>query len=214
LAEVKCFSEWKAGRIETLDEVPDAVYVQVQHGLAVTGYAWGVIIILAGGQRLVWFEVDRHEEFIAALINAERVFWDAVVAGQPPEADAHGATTDALRRLFPKDSGKKIVLDHPSVLKLAQDLTDWKAKAKAADEEWEARKNAMKLLMGDAAELEIPGYGCLTWKTSKVSKKPVFDEERFRKEQPELYAKYVKTIPTGGTRTFYDKPKKAEEDAA
>lgn len=41
LVEIKCFNEWKAGHIQTLDDVPDAVYVQTQHGARGDGLQLG-----------------------------------------------------------------------------------------------------------------------------------------------------------------------------
>lgn len=85
-----------------------------------------MIVILSGGQKLVHFEVERHEPFIASLIEAERVFWEGVVAGTPPAVDSHPATSDVIKRLYPKSNGKTITLDHDHIRKLARDLTDTK----------------------------------------------------------------------------------------
>lgn len=64
--------------------------------------------------------------------------------------------------------------------------------------------------MQDAEILAVPGYGELTWKSSKETKKKLFDLDRFMTEQPDLYAQYLRTITTGGSRTFFDKPAKEE----
>jgi len=214
LLEVKNFGDYPGRQLRTLEDVPDYVFVQLQHGMEVTGYAWGAIAILVGGNRLIDWEITRSEELIAELVEREREFMARVREGRPPDADGSDATTEFLKRMYPKDAGKTITIDDPNVMALAQDLVDWKRKAKEAGEEWDLRKNAIKLLMRDASVLTIPGFGEFTWKCSRTSKQTVFDEERFRSEHPDLYGQYLKTVTTGGSRTFTDKPAKAHAEAA
>jgi predicted phage-related endonuclease len=211
LVEVKNFSHWTGAKIYTLDDVPAHVRIQVQHGLAVTKYEWAAIVILVGGNRLLDFEVERDPAAIETIVEATRQFMDRLKQGLPPAVDAKAA--EVLSRAYPKDDGTTRVATDEGVVRLASELIDWKAKCKEAEEEWEARKNAMKLLMGPTTCLKVPGVGEFTWKAGKGTTKTIFDEDRFRKEEPAHYAKYLVKVPSGGERVFRDKPDKAAADA-
>ena len=58
---------------------------QVQAQLAVTGYGWGVLAALIGGQEFRHQEFVRDEEFIAkVLLPRTREFWERFVMTQTP----------------------------------------------------------------------------------------------------------------------------------
>ena len=206
LVEVKNFSHWTGARIYTLDDVPAHVRIQVQHGLAVTKYEWATIVILVGGNRLLDFEVERDPEAIQMIVEATRQFMERVKQGLPPAVDTKAA--EVLGRAYPKDDGTTRLVTDEGIVRMAGELLEWKAKCKEAEDEWTARKNAMKLLMGPTTCLKVPGVGEFSWKAGKGTPKTVFDEFRFRKENPELYANYLVKVPSGGERVFRDKPEK------
>jgi putative phage-type endonuclease len=92
------------------DSPPLRVQVQLQHQLAVTGYQWGTIAVLIGGQKLLWFDMERHDRFIETMIAQERAFWDLVESRTPPPVDGSEQTAEALRRLYASDNGASVML--------------------------------------------------------------------------------------------------------
>lgn len=84
--------------------------VQIQHEMAVAKAQWGTLIVLIGGQRLLYWDVERNEEFIGTLIEAESAFWDRVLSGDPPPLDASESTRNTIKRLHPDDNGEAITL--------------------------------------------------------------------------------------------------------
>jgi putative phage-type endonuclease len=66
-------------------EIPAHYLVQVQHQLAVTGYGAADVAVLFAGSDPRLYHVERDEALIAALIELETEFWQAVVDGTPPE---------------------------------------------------------------------------------------------------------------------------------
>ena len=143
------FDEWA-------DEPPLLYQVQLQHQLAVTGYAWGSLAVLIGGQRFYWIDIDRNQTFIEVLTAIESDFWQRVQALNPPPPDASEACRDVLRRLFPKEQAGKVVA-------LTADAAEWderRIEAMAALEDAKTAKteaeNWLVSALGDAEAGILP----------------------------------------------------------
>ena len=92
--EAKTASAYKAGEWE--DTIPDEYMLQVQHCMAVTGYAGTYIAVLIGGNTFKWRFVERDEELISMLIELETGFWNHVQDCTPPPLDGSDATAKFL----------------------------------------------------------------------------------------------------------------------
>jgi putative phage-type endonuclease len=67
------------------DEIPAYYQTQVAHYMAVTGAQMAFIPVLIGASDFRTYQVERDEDFIADLVEAERAFWhDHVLANVPP----------------------------------------------------------------------------------------------------------------------------------
>ena len=111
ILECKNFGYWTGKSIKSLTDVPDHVYLQGQHYLAVYGYAWCSFALLIGGQHFVWFDVERHEAVIAKLIDLETAFWERVQRNDPPPIDGSAQTAEILKQLYPQDSGAIVTIE-------------------------------------------------------------------------------------------------------
>jgi Phage-related protein, predicted endonuclease len=200
--ECKNFSYWTGRAIETLEDIPPSVRIQAMHELAVYGYGWGAIAILIGGNKLVSWEFERDQEAIDQIVATCEAFMETVKTRTPPPVDAKSASI--LAEAYARADGAHMTSVDPSILKQAQELVSWKAKKKLAESEWELRRNFIKLVMGNAAELEIPTFGKFTWKQTKSKTVRVFNEAEFKKAEPELYEKYVIKKTEPGHRVFRD----------
>ena len=106
--EIKTTSEWNRDQWDT-DKVPTAYMLQVQHYLAVTGYDFGYICVLIGGNKFRYWLIERDEELIEMLIQAESEFWYNVQNKIPPNVDGHEDTKDLLNAMFTPDE----IVDEP-----------------------------------------------------------------------------------------------------
>lgn len=97
--EAKTASAYKAGEWE--DSIPDEYQLQIQHYMAVTGYAGAYIAVLIGGNTFRWKFVERDEELISMLIQLENDFWSHVQNGTPPPLDGSSASAKFLAERFP-----------------------------------------------------------------------------------------------------------------
>ena len=162
VVEVKNWNGFQGGQWE--DEPPLQYQVQLQHQLAVTGYQWGSLAVLIGGNRFYWTDVERNDKFIDALIEAESLFWDRVQRQDPPPPDASEACRDVLKRLWPKEAPGKIIA-------LGADAAVWDDKrliAKKQIDEWkDAEREADNWLisaLGDAEAAILPDGTRYTYK--------------------------------------------------
>lgn len=182
------------------NEIPVHYELQLQHYLAVTGYSWGSFAIFDMGKKeLIIKDIESDEAVINELIEEEKKFWELVQSKTPPEVDGSEACGDFLRNKFPDEiCGKVIDLkgDMES-LKYAVDLKMAKQGIKQLKEEELECKNFLMFKMGEAEKAIGDGY-TISWKSPKDEN--VFDVEKFKIENPELYREY--TEPKKQTRRF------------
>jgi putative phage-type endonuclease len=148
---------------EWSDEPPLHYQVQLQHQLAVTGYSWGTLAVLIGGQKLAWFDCEANEKFIARLVEQEAEFWALVENQTPPEADGAESTTRALAKLYPADNGETIVLADDFRL-IDEELAELKATLKDMERRKTEIENRIKAAMGEHTAAIVPGGASYTYK--------------------------------------------------
>ena len=180
------------------DGVPDYVQLQVMHQLAVTGKQAADVAVLIGGQELQIHRIERDEAVIEQLIDLERQFWYFVETDRAPPADGSESAEQALRCLFPQDSGQ--VIDLSQDLELSAVFSDLVAVRQKLDQFGELEdqcKQQIQQRMGDASRAIFEG-GSVSWKRSQDSR--VLDTARLLKDQPELLQAYGTT--RAGSRRF------------
>ncbi|MHC8402924.1 YqaJ viral recombinase family nuclease [Pseudomonas sp. MDT1-17] len=177
--------------------VPEYVQLQVMHQLAVTGKQAADVAVLLGGQHLEIHRIERDESLIARLIDLERLFWDYVVSDTPPPADGSASAEQALRCLYPEDSGQN--LDLSQDLLICKTFTELQSvrESIALQEKQEAQlKQTLQQAMGDASRAAF-ATGSITWK--KAKDRVALDIPRLLKEKPYLQVRYS-TTKTGSRR--------------
>jgi putative phage-type endonuclease len=182
-------------------EYPDRYYVQIVHYLAVTGKERCYLAVLIGNKEFKIFTIERDEDEIAALMQAEETFWECVKTDTPPAVDGTASTTDAIKTIFADDTEEETVdlslhkADLSEYISLGEQI-------KALESMRDEAANRVKAYMGDAGTGECEGYR-VTWRTSERSS---FDRKRFMKDNPDLdLGGYYKTSQV---RTFRVSEKK------
>lgn len=184
------------------EELPEDIQIQVAHQLAVTRREWGIVAVLFGFGVLKTYEVRRDKELEDYLIELEAKFILRVERRDPPTEVWTAKSLELLKKLYPADNGQVIALPDDAAVNAAGFLQA-KAEIDAAEERKALYEGLLKSALGEAVKATMPGYEC-AWKKTKDGVK--FDEERFKQEEPELYAKYQTTRP--GYRRFTVKPTK------
>lgn len=174
-------------------EIPAQYYYQVQHYMMVMDWNY-MYIAFSTNFSFSWVKVDRNDEFIKSMRQAELDFWyNNVLKKIRPEADGSDSAMDALNMLYPDETPDSVLeFDFDDLGERYTRLNDMIKRANAEKDEIKAKLcNALQTYeRGLSAE-----YKC-SWKSQS---KNSFDTKTFQKDYPDLYEQY-KTTTT--TRTF------------
>ena len=178
--------EWDEG------EIPPNYYVQCQHYMLVSGLPRWYIACLIGGNHFVSWVVERNDDDIAALEQAEIAFWDKVQRHIMPEVDGSESSTDSLKKMYKGGQAEPVMLPKES-MDLLKRLDELKALKADIDSQTQDIKNKLCAMLGDN-EIGIIGEGDnerkVTWKT--VNGKVTIDSKKLKKDLPDVFEKYSK----------------------
>ena len=202
--EIKTTSELNMMRFKDGD-YPGNYYCQCVHYLAVTGKARWYLAVLIGNREFKTFVIERDEDEIKALMEAERYFWDNYVKTcTPPPADGHRATTETVGKMYPDDGG-----DDVDLTDIAEDFAQrkrLKESRNAIDAQIDEIDNRIKLRMGEASK-GTAGLFSASW---KVQTRNSFDAEALKADYPEIdLSKYTRSTQSRVFRVTEQKPKKS-----
>lgn len=149
---------------------PEDVQVQVQHAMKLTGWQSFDVVSLAGGRQLLVATVVADKDVQDAIVEAGREFWQRVKSGEQPPADGSDAAGRYLRERYKVvDPGKIVVATH-DMLPLIAEALRWRETKNAAEKQYEAMKQQLMQLMGDAEKIEAPGRVNVTWRDESGDK--------------------------------------------
>lgn len=153
-------ADWK-------EEIPLYIQAQVQHQLACTGFKWAVVAALIGGSKMETIEIERNDEYIAALEAKAEEFWTLVQRKEAPPTDGAEATTKAIKKLHPNDNGETIELDES----IANTVREWKSaknRASVAEDYADLLENEIRAALGRNTFGKLPDGQILSLKTTKL----------------------------------------------
>lgn len=178
--------EWDEG------EIPPNYYVQCQHYMLVSGLPRWYIACLIGGNHFVSWVVERNDDDIAALEQAEIAFWDKVQRHIMPEVDGSESSTDSLKKMYKGGQAEPVMLPQES-MDLLKRLDELKALKADIDSQTKDIQNKLCAMLGDN-EIGIIGEGDnerkVTWKT--VNGRVTIDSKKLKKDLPDVFKKYSK----------------------
>jgi putative phage-type endonuclease len=91
--------DWLVHRRSWGDEPPMHILLQLQAQLAATGYTWGAVAALIGGNHVEVYRYQPRPKLLAEIIRRVRHFWATIEQGTPPAPDGSDATYRALMQL-------------------------------------------------------------------------------------------------------------------
>lgn len=168
-------------------DIPSSYYCQCMHYMAVTGLKKWYIAILVMGKGFYWFEINRDEEEIKALIEAEEDFWNKVQTGEAPQIDGTASTATTLGTLFNRSHDKECVLGHEAETALSM-IYNINTKIKELKEQKTLYENIVKRDMRDAEKAEVEDY-TVKW-TRKDTER--FSQSDLKKYEPSIYKRFSK----------------------
>lgn len=168
-------------------EIPSHYYCQCQHYCSVMNWDCVYIGILVLQRGFWWHRINRDDDFIRQMREAEVEFWTKYVEPRVMPAPEGEADLDTLKELYPTATPDSEIF----VPGLDSLIEDYIAAAELA-KEYEEKKTAIQGLICSklgTAEVGIgENYGC-SWKSqSKTS----VDAKKLEAEYPEVYAQVKK----------------------
>lgn len=171
------------------DHVPPAYLCQLQHYMAVLGYEKAYIAVLIGGQKFVWKEEKRDDEFIELMIEQEKQFWNEHVLKEiPPEIDGSKSASELLNKMYPEDNGETIMLQSDEAETLIEAIESIKSEVKDKQHLQKDYENKLKLMIGEAETGVTPRFEARL-KTVTSNR---LDSRALKKELPDIADKYTK----------------------
>lgn len=195
------------------DDIPEAYQCQVLHQLAVTGKTWADVAVLIAGQDFRIYRVERDDDKVKALIEAEEAFWERVQRDVPPPVDGSESCAKALSRLYPRDSGETVDFTESAELNtLFTELLAFKRQRTHLEFLEATHRQTIEAAMGTASVARFKS-GRITWKKARDS--VTTDVKRLLQAHPALAAEY--TVETPGARRFLmqvDKANPTDKEAS
>ena len=177
--EIKTTSELNLKKFNG-GEYPANYYVQIVHYLAVTGKQKWYLAVLIGNREFKWFTIERDEDEINALMDAERTFKMYVDNDTPPIADGASSTASTLSALYPDSIDTAIGIGF-----YEKDLDNYfrlKDQLKNITQVIDGIENRLKAHLGECARGEGEKYK-VSWKTQYRS---TFDTKKFIADHPDM----------------------------
>ena len=176
-----------SGKVVSDHKIPIYYETQVQWYLGVTGASVCYVAALLGGQDFRIYLVQRDNEVITALQDQCRAFWfENVQKRIPPEPH----TAEEVQKLFAKDDGEMVEATNDVAADIGE-LRNLTEQVKMLEAEQKIVKDRICAALGEKTGFLIAGEKACTFKTQSSSR---FDTTLFKKEQPNVYAAYIKTI--------------------
>ena len=173
-------------------EFPPNYYVQCVHYMAVTGAERWYLAVLVLNKAFYVFTIERDEAEIQTLIDAEKDFWENHVLKQiPPAPDGTESTSELIKQLFPEAREREEIALYGHEDKIQQYL-ELDAQVKELTQKRDALKQELQLAMSDAEIGRAQGY-VVEWKNQV---RQTLDTQKLKKEQAEIYQKYLKPAQT------------------
>lgn len=170
------------------EEIPASYLCQVHHYLAVTGFEKAYIAVLVGGNKFIWKEIERDEEFIQILIDREKDFWENhVLKDIAPPIDGSDATNELIKKMYPQDDGTAIMLTKDDDV-LLDAIDSISSEIKALEQQKKEYENQLKLKLENATEGHSQRHK-VTYKTVVSNR---VDSKRLKVEVPDVYEKFIK----------------------
>ena len=185
--EIKTTSEMNLKKFKG-GEYPANYYCQCMHYLAVTGKKRWYLAVLIGNREFKWFTIERDEDEIKALMDAEREFKQLVDSDTPPMADGASSTADTLSALYPNSNDTAIGIG--AFEKELDNYFKLKEQLDSIASTIDGIANRIKAHLQECERGEGEMYK-VSWKTQTRS---TFDSKKFIKDHPEMdVSKYFKT---------------------
>lgn len=147
--------DWLIHKRSWGDEPPPHILLQLQHQLAATGYSWGAVCCLIGGNDLRVYRYKSRPTLIAEIRRRVTDFWRSIAEGREPPVDGSESASTVLKSMYPEVVDDAIEITSNEWAEACNEFHTAGERRRAADATYEEAKNrVIRLLNGHKR-----GYG-------------------------------------------------------
>ena len=160
----------------TDDEPSMYAAIQLQHELSlVDHWTHGYVVALVGlGDAMHVYRVERDQDMIDVIVDAEEKFHERLENDDPPPIDGSPGTAAALSKLYPRETLDSIQVPDDLQVRIPEGFVEVQELVQMWHQGRELKKNGealerlaanhLKGLIADHDAVEIEGVGRFTWK--------------------------------------------------
>jgi predicted phage-related endonuclease len=177
-------SEWGE---EGTDDFPIEYILQCAHYAIITNADYVDLAVLIGGNNFRIYKYERNQKLEDNLIQKEINFWENYVLKNitPPPT-----TKEDLEKIWGQHQEGKFSIATPEIERSFVKLKEINSQIKILKEEKEAQEYLIKESIKDCEGVKDNSDNLLaTWKTQKTNR---FLTDKFKKDNPNTYEKYLK----------------------
>ena len=141
------------------DEPPTHILLQLQAQLAATGYSWGAVAVLVGGNDLRIYRYAARPKLQADILRRVGAFWGSIREGRVPQPDGNDDTFRVLRVLDPEvvDDAVDLTTDNAAPILCAEYLAA-ATEAKAAEARRKEAAAGLLAKLGGHRWAQVSGF--------------------------------------------------------
>ena len=171
------------------EQIPDNYYCQILHYMTIMEFEYCYIACLFDNcSDYIIRKVEFNPDDAKVLMDAEKYFYLNTQLGIEPQVDGSEACSSALNDKYKGGKIEPVELDSAyenTIVKLSQVQSQIK-ELKSKEQQYQ---NELKNVLGDNEHGYIGNYK-IDW--SMVKPRQSIDSKKLQKEEPEIYAKYLK----------------------
>lgn len=142
-------TDWLVHRRQWGEEPPVHILLQLQAQLLATGFSWGAVAVLVGGNDLRIYRYRARPALHLEIARRVDAFWASVRAGQAPNADGSDATFRALQIAHPVEDDEPADLTADAEADaLAAEIAETRALMAEAKARHDAARNRLVQILG------------------------------------------------------------------
>ena len=182
--ECKTTSSWNWGD----GTVPPSYYAQSLHYMAVTGADHWYLAVLVWGEGFHTFRIERSDEDVRCLVEAEEAFWmEHVVANVPPAPSGTKGDEQVIRSMA-QDAKQEETVTLDGLDATCERIVEIKTQIDALSDEKARLEQEVKMQMG-GAQCAAGERHVVTWK--ETTRRSV-DTKALKAGAPDVYSAYLK----------------------
>lgn len=168
--------EVKNTDVEWISEPPAWFQAQLQVQMSCLDLAFGTLVCLHRGNKLIWADMVRHDEFLKTFLSkAEEFSWRLATNNPPAVDDGSEETGRAIAAMFPTDSGGVVALPSEA-LAWTEELESFKAQKKVIEEQINLRESRLKEAIAEATYGVLADGTRWSWKLQRRVDPPRLEE--------------------------------------